>query len=344
MAPMTREHSPGGVPGPDVAQYYGRRAAADVGLIITEGTTVDRGGASNDPSVPNFHRPDALEGWKTVADTVHEAGGKIGPQLWHLGMVRKPGTGPSPEASTDSPSGVTHKGKRFFAEPTEAEVEDMILSYARAAGAAVERGFDCIEIHGAHGYLVDQFFWEGMNIRSDKYGGSLEKRARFGADVIRETRKAIGPDTPIILRWSQWKQQSYDAKLANNPSELEKFLGVFVDAGVDIFHCSTRRFWEPEFEGSHLNLAGWAKKLTGLPTITVGSVGLSVDFISTLVKQENSAKKSLDDLMVRLDAGEFDLVAVGRALLQDPLWAQKVKQGRMDELEDYDPAARSVYY
>lgn len=344
MAPMTREQSPDGIPGPDVAAYYARRAAADVGLIITEGTTIDRDGASSDPNIPNFHDPKALKGWKHVAEEVHKAGGKIAPQLWHMGMMRKPGTGPHPEAPSDSPSGITHTGKQVLPEPTAKDVEDMVSAYAKAAGEAVKLGFDCVEIHGAHGYLVDQFFWDGMNHRSDKYGGELIDRAQFGRDIIRETRKAVGPDTPIILRWSQWKQQNYESRLANTPKELEQFLGVFVDAGVDILHCSTRRFWEPEFEGSHMNLAGWAKKVTGLPTIAVGSVGLSVDFISTLVKQESSAKRSLDDLMVRLDAGEFDLVAVGRALLQDPLWAQKVKQDRMDELEDYDPAARSVYY
>ena len=344
MAPMTREHSPNGVPGDDVADYYARRAAADVGLIITEGTTIDRDGASNDPNIPNFHTPDALKGWGKVAKDVHAAGGKIAPQLWHVGMVRKPGQGPHPDAQSDSPSGVTHTGKKVMEAPSKSDVEDMVRAYAKAAGEAAKLGFDSIELHGAHGYLIDQFFWSGMNVRDDKYGGSMEDRASFGADIISEVRREIGADMPIILRWSQWKQQSYDSKLAETPQELEKFLSVLVDAGVDILHCSTRRFWEPEFEGSALNLAGWTKKLTGLPTITVGSVGLSTDFISTLVKQENAASRSLDELMERLDKGEFDLVAVGRALLQDPLWAQKVKQGKVDELGDYDPAARSVYY
>ena len=344
MAPMTRERSPNGIPGPDVAEYYKRRAAADVGLIITEGTTIDRPGASNHADIPNFHTKDALAGWKNVVENVHSVGGKIAPQLWHVGMMRKPGQGPNPDAISDSPSGLTHTGKQVLPAPSTGDVEDMIAAYAKAAGEASKLGFDCVEIHGAHGYLIDQFFWEGMNQREDKYGGSLEDRAQFGAEIIREIRKAIGPDTPIILRWSQWKQQEYTAKLADTPDKLERLLGVFVDAGVDILHCSTRRFWEPEFEGSDLNLAGWAKKITGLPTIAVGSVGLSVDFISTLVKQEQSATKSLDELITRMDAGEFDLVAVGRALLQDPQWAQKVKQDRMDDLKDYDPAARSVYY
>ena len=347
MAPMTRSFSPGGVPGENVAEYYARRAAADVGLLITEGTTVARPGASNDPNVPNFHKAESLEGWKRVVDAVHAEKGVIAPQLWHVGMMRKPGTGPDPDAVSDSPSGKTHKGKQVQPEPTEEEVADMVMAYANAAGEAKGLGFDCVEIHGAHGYLIDEFFWGVMNTRSDKYGGDLVNRAQFAGEVIAECRKQVGEEMPIILRFSQWKQQDYAARLAETPAELEAFLRVFVDAGVDILHCSQRRFWEPEFpeidgEGG-MNLAGWTKKLTGLPTITVGSVGLSSDFIGAF-RGEDSKAASLDDLMVRLDKGEFDLVAVGRALLQDPLWAQKVKDGRTSELADYDAKALATLY
>lgn len=347
MAPMTRSFSPGGVPGEDVASYYARRAGADVGLILTEGTTTDRPGASSDPNVPNFHEREALAGWKRVADAVHDAGGRIGPQLWHVGMMRKPGTGPHPEAVSDSPAGVTHTGKQVQAEPSEEEVADMIAAYARAAGKARELGFDCVEIHGAHGYLIDQFFWDVMNVRSDRWGGDLVQRARFAGEVIGECRAAVGEDFPIILRWSQWKQQDFEARLAPTPHELEAFLSVFVEAGVDIIHCSQRRFWEPEFpeiDGQDgLNLAGWAKKLTGLPTITVGSVGLSSDFINAF-RGEGAKTRPLSDLIERLERGEFDLVAVGRALLQDFEWARKVKQGREGELADYDAEALKVLY
>ena len=342
MAPMTRAFSPDGTPGEDVAGYYARRAAADVGLIITEGTTIRRGGASDNPRYPNFHRPEALAGWGRVADAVHAAGGKIAPQIWHQGMMRKPGTGPSPEAPSDSPSGITHKGKQVAEAPSAAEVEDMVLAYADAAGEAAKLGFDCVEIHGAHGYLIDEFFWGVMNKRGDRYGGDLPQRATFAADIIREVRKRVGPDMPIILRYSQWKQQDYTARLAETPAALEAFLKVFVDAGVDMLHVSQRRYWEaefPEVDGeAGLNGAGWAKKLTGLPTITVGSVGLNSDFIGAF-QGEGSGQRSLDDLEERLDRGEFDLVAVGRALLQDPLWAQKVREGRLDELRDYDAAS-----
>ena len=347
MAPMTRSQSPGGIPGQNVADYYARRAAADVGLIITEGTTVRRGGASNDPNVPNFHEPKSLAGWKNVAEAVHAKNGKIAPQIWHQGMMRKPGTGPNPDAPTDGPSGLTHPGKQVMAAPTTAEVDDMVMAYADAAGEAKRLGFDSVEIHGAHGYLVDEFFWDVMNKRDDRYGGSLPERATFAADIIKEVRKQVGPDFPIILRFSQWKQQDYDARLAQTPDEFEAFLKVFVDAGVDVLHASQRRYWEPEFpevDGEDgLNCAGWAKKLTGLPTITVGSVGLSGDFIGAF-RGEGSGTRSLEDLEARLDRGEFDLVAVGRALLQDPDWATKVREGRVAELEDYDAKALATLY
>jgi 2,4-dienoyl-CoA reductase-like NADH-dependent reductase (Old Yellow Enzyme family) len=347
MAPMTRSFSPGGIPGQDVADYYARRAAADVGLIITEGTTVDRGGASNDPRVPNFHAEAALEGWKTVVDAVHAGPGKIAPQIWHMGMMRKPGTGPDPDAVSDSPSGRTHKGKQIQDEPTDSEVADMVMAYANAAGEAARLGFDSIEIHGAHGYLVDEFFWGMMNTRSDKYGGDLAARATFAGEIISECRRQVGDDMPIILRFSQWKQQDYTARLAETPQELEAFLRVFADAGVDVLHASQRRWWEPEFpevDGeTGLNLAAWCKKLTGLTSVTVGSVGLSSDFIGAF-RGEDSTTHPITDLVERLDKGEFDMVAVGRALLQDPYWAQKIREGRTDELMDYDAKALATLY
>jgi 2,4-dienoyl-CoA reductase-like NADH-dependent reductase (Old Yellow Enzyme family) len=227
--------------------------------------------------------------------------------------------------------------------PTDEEVADMVSSYARSARDAKTLGFDAIEIHGAHGYLIDQFFWGVMNKREGKYGGGFIERAKFAADVIRECRREIGDDMPIILRWSQWKQQEYTARLVETPKEMETFLKVFVDAGVDILHCSQRRFWEPEFENSSLNLAGWAKKLTGLPTISVGSVGLNGDFFGAFAGQSSQAAP-LDKLYEMMDRKEFDLIAVGRALLQDPEWVKKVKEGRMDELKDYDGKALSTLY
>ena len=338
MAPMTRSQSPGGVPTEAVAQYYAKRAAASVGLIITEGTMINRGGASNDPNIPEFHGDAPLKGWQKVADDVHASSGKIAPQIWHMGLVRKPGTGLHPDAASDSPSGITNTGKSVADIPSESDVADIIAAYADAAGNAAKLGFDTVEIHGAHGYLIDQFFWDAMNVREDKYGGGLTERAKFAADIIRACKKQMPDDMPLILRVSQWKQQDYTARLADTPQKLEAFLSVFVQAGIDILHCSQRRFWEPEFNGSDLNLAGWAKKLTGLPTISVGSVGLEGDFLGS-VGGQGSKTAPLDMLYDRMERGEFDLIAIGRALLQDPHWVTKVKDGRMNELEAFNAAS-----
>jgi len=150
----------------------------------------------------------------------------------------------------------------------------------------------------------------------------------------------VGEEFAIVLRFSQWKQQDYDAKLAENPEELERFLMPFVDAGVDIFHASTRRFWLPEFEGSDLNLAGWTKKITGKPTISVGSVGLDGDFLNSPEGMGGTANPAaLDELTRRMDNDEFDMIAVGRALLQDPNWLLKVKEGREEEIAPFTKKA-----
>ena len=335
MAPMTRSFATNGMPNDDIAGYYARRAANAVGLILTEGTHPERPGAGNDPNTPFFYG-EALEGWKRILAEVKAQGGRIAPQLWHTGYMRKPGTGHFPDAPSDSPSGVTHTGAKVADAPSESEVADMVDSFARSAGYARELGFDAVEIHGAHGYLIDQFFWDVMNQREDRYGGGLPERATFAAEIIRACRKAMGPDMPLIIRISQWKQQDFEQRLAHTPQELEAFLGVLVDAGVDCLHCSQRRFWEPEFPelDAELNFAGWAKKLTGLPTITVGSVGLSGEFVAAF-SGESSKPASLERLEAMLDRGDFDLVAVGRALLQDPEWVVKVRDGREAELQDY---------
>lgn len=336
MAPMTRAHSPGGVPGDDVAGYYRRRAENGVGLILTEGTAPATPEALNDPNVPHFYGDAALAGWKNVETAVHQAGGLIMPQLWHVGMRRKPGDLPNPEARPLGPSGLGEPGKPVNEPMTEAEIARVIEGYARSAADAKRLGFDGIEIHGAHGYLIDQFFFSGTNLRTDRYGGGIPERTRFGAEVIQACRNAVGPDFPIFLRFSQWKGFDYSARLVTAPDELATFLEPLVNAGVDVFHCSTRRFWEPEFEGSTLNLAGWTKKISGKPVITVGSVGLDTDFTTTFRERKNAGIARIDRLIEMLDAGEVDLVAVGRALLSDPAWAAKIRDGRVDELSAFN--------
>ncbi|GAV44780.1 NADH:flavin oxidoreductase [Streptomyces acidiscabies] len=338
MAPMTRMQSPEGIPGEDVASYYARRATAGVGLIITEGTYVGHDSAGESDRVPRFHGEEQLAGWAKVADAVHAAGGRIVPQLWHIGMIRKAGQPPFTDAPPVGPSGLRVDGTADGHTMTQRDLDDVIGAFAQSAAAAERLGFDGIELHGAHGYLIDQFLWGTTNRRTDAYGGDPVARTKFAAEIVAAVRETVSPEFPVIFRFSQWKYDNYDARLAETPEELEAILTPLAAAGVDAFHASTRRYWEPEFDGADLNLAGWAKKLTGRPTITVGSVGLDAEF-STAFAGKGSETKGIDDLLERFERDEFDAVAVGRALLQDPEWAAKVLGGRSEELRAFDPAA-----
>ena len=344
MPPMTRSASPGGVPGPLMRGYYRRRAEHGVGLIMTEGVRIPHFAANTDPSVPHLYGDDALAQWDLVRQDVQAAGGKIMPQLWHVGLML------NPEQANDAremesiasrqcgPSGIgggLHVAMRQCAEPMSVtEIETVIAAFGDAAANAYEVGFDGVTVHGAHGYLVDQFLWEGTNRREDRYGGTLEKRSTFAADVVREIRRRTAPDFPIALRFSQWKGHDYTAKLARDPGELERVLRPIIEAGVNMFDCSLRRFWEPEFEGSDLNLAGWTKKVTGMPTMAVGSISLSSEMLPG--EYEVSQPASIDRLLEMLGRGDFDLVAVGRALIANPDWPQIVRDQAYDRLKPYD--------
>ncbi|MCJ2184928.1 NADH:flavin oxidoreductase [Novosphingobium sp. 1949] len=342
MAPMTRSFAENGIVGPAQEAYYARRAQGGVGLILSEGTVVDRPASRNEPGIPFFHGEAALAGWKGVIDAVHAAGGRMGPQIWHTGATRGM-SGWEPDAPVESPSGLNAPGEPRGRAMSEEDIADTVAAFAQAAADAKRLGFDTVEIHGAHGYLIDQFFWGGTNLREDRYGGAtIGERSRMAAEVVAAVRAAIGPDFPLIIRISQWKQQDYAARLATTPDEMTAWLQPLVEAGANVLHCSQRRFWEPEFpelDGEQgLNFAGWAKKLTGATTISVGSVSLSGEFLAAF-GGETSKATGLEQLTHRMERDEFDLIAVGRALISNPDWVAKVRDGATDGLKGFDPAA-----
>lgn len=340
MSPMTREMSPGRVPGPDVAAYYRRRAEGNVGLIVTEGVGIDDPASVDMPAVPAMHGDAALAGWRHVVEQVHAAGGKIIPQLWHQGAMRDAAISSSPNVPPRRPSGILGPlGKvsleqavvtRLAAETrpmTDSEIADVIAAYGRSAAHAAKVGFDGIAIHGGHGYLPDNFLWRGTNRRADRWGGDHRGRATFVVELVREVRRQVGNDLPIMLRFSQWRMQDYAATLADTPAELEQLLVPIAEAGVDIFDGSQRYFDSPVFEGSPLNLGGWAKKLTGKLGMVVGGVGLDQGKRTHLSDSGSGAADNLDKLVARFERDEFDLVAVGRSLLNDPHWLRKAMHG-----------------
>jgi N-ethylmaleimide reductase len=209
MAPLTRNRSPGAVPNTLNAAYYEQRAGA--GLLITEATAISHQGQGY-ADVPGLYKPEALEGWKQVTDAVHKAGGKIVVQMWHVGRIShdtlQPGGGkpvaPSAIRARSKTYLVNADGTGSFAETSEPralerdELPGIVKDYRRAARAAVDAGFDGVEIHAANGYLIDQFLRSGSNHRTDEYGGSIENRARLLFEVVDAITGEIGAGRTAI--------------------------------------------------------------------------------------------------------------------------------------------------
>ena len=348
MSAMTREFAPGGILDPRAADYYGRRARGGTGLIITEGAAVNAIGART-ARVPSLFGEEALAAWRPVVQAVHDGGGKILAQLWHAGLGRlRPqahvqdqlSVGPSARY-VETEDGKTGKdGYEGGRALSEQEVEATIADFAQAAANAQALGFDGVELHGGHGYLFDQFFWGKVNDRTDRFGGDLAARTRFAVETVHAIRKATHRPFVVALRFSQWKLPNlWDEMPLANPQDLERFLAPLVECGVDLFDCSTRRFWEPAFDGSDLTLAGWTRKLSGKPVMTVGSVGLDGPLMGRGIEGLSSKTASLDTLLDMYEAGQFDIVGIGRALLANPEWGNMVRAGRLDELKPLTPQA-----
>ena len=190
MAPLTRNRAgKGNVPGPLNATYYAQRASA--GLIIAEATQVSPQGQGY-PSTPGIHSAEQVEGWKLVTDAVHQQGGRIFLQLWHVGRISHPDLQPdgalpvAPSAIAPKGEASTYEGPKPFVTPRAletSEIPEIIEQYRQGAENALQAGFDGVEVHGANGYLLDQFLRDGTNHRTDEYGGSLENRARLLLEV-----------------------------------------------------------------------------------------------------------------------------------------------------------------
>lgn len=306
MAPMTRSKAPGGVPTPAMAEYYRRRASGGVGLIITEGTLVDhRLSAEPGSSVPRI-APDTVARWRQITAAVHAEGAAIFAQLWHQGPQIRGGIAafavPEQEVSV----------------ATDDDLAAVCTAFASAASDAKQAGFDGVEVHGAHGYFIDSF------LRTHAIEVPRTRRGRYVADLVRSMRDAVGPAFPIALRFSQWSLSDYQARYMHSPEELACVLLPLREAGVDIFHASVgfRSFWLEEFPPSPLTLAGWTRTITERPVITVGGIGLHADeFFS-------DGEGSMSHLEKMYANGEFDIAAIGRALIGDARWCRKVMAGQ----------------
>lgn len=352
MAPMTRKRSPAGVPTEEVAAYYRRRGEGGAGLIFSEGAFIDHpssqaheGGAYD--NIPHFFGREALRGWERVLAEIRRTGAHFVPQLWHVGEVRRLGMADDPAVPGYGPREIVENGEVVVKAMSERDCGEIAQSYARCARTARDMGCGGVALHGAHGYLMDQFFWPESNRRTDRYGGGMENRCRLACLVVARIRDAVGPDFPIVFRFSQWKMTDYDARIAKTPEELETLLRLLVCAGVDWFDVSTRRFWEPAFPGDSRSLAAWTRHLSGRPAIAVGSIGLDRPHQSKFFRDKVDIAAKFSDVGPVAEAlarRDFDLAAVGRAILADPEWPEKVRTGRTAEIRPFERADLATYW
>ena len=341
MPAMGRHWNEDGRPSQRLARYYRRRVEGGTGLIISEACAIDHPSATSGTGSGRATAY-ARDGWARCAEEVRAAGGHFFLQLWHFGGMRKEGVpGPFARYPTLSPSGFV-TGKHLNGRPASLrELADIKDAFISAAVLAKEAGASGIEVHGAHGFLLDQFFWRETNRRTDVYGGpEIADRARFPVEVVAGIRDAVGEDFVIGYRFSQWKEWDYEATVVDSPAELEEMLRLLRTAGVDIFHASARRFWVPEWPGSDLGVAGWTKKLTDATVIGVGSVGLDIPVMESLHGDvaHGTGVESFLELERRFARGDFDLIAVGRSQISNPDWVRKVRDGDVGAIRVFSKA------
>lgn len=312
MAPMTRGFAEDrtGTVGENIAAYYRRRAKDGVGLIITEGIAPSPRGKGT-LGVPGLYTRQQADSWRKVTDAVHEEGGTIIAQLWHVGRLTHPDLtgGYPPQAPSALPAeGLVHRLRKPFARPeamTTEEIREVVLFYRQAAKHALEAGFDGVEIHGAHGYLIDQFASDAINHRTDRYGGDRSKRLLLMKEVAAAVGEVIGMDR-LVLRFSELKDDLPAFKWQEPEAELDAFISMFHDVGLRILHPSANTFTQPLSGG--LTLHEMVRQRWKGTIIGVG--GLSADTADAAIQ-----------------AGTIDLAAFGRPMLANPDFIKRLRSG-----------------
>lgn len=318
VAPMTRVSATAdGQATQHMARYYSAFAEGGFGLIVSEGIYTDRKFSQGYLQQPGLADGSHVTAWRNVTAQVHVAGGRIIAQLMHAGALSQ---GNPHVAAAAGPSAMRpigrqlrpYRGEGLYRIPLAMsgdEIAAAVEGFAIAARHAQEAGFDGIEIHGANGYLLDQFLSEGVNQRSDGYGGTIHARLRLILEVIAAVRAAIGRDFPLGLRISQAKVNDPAYKWRGGETEAEEVFGALGKTSLDYIHTAEPVAWHGAFAENGSSLAHLAKKFAGLSVIANGGIANA----ETAIRQVAS--------------GDADIVALGRAALGDPAWPRHIYQG-----------------
>ncbi|WP_078549652.1 NADH:flavin oxidoreductase [Litchfieldia alkalitelluris] len=339
VAPMTRTSAtPEGLVTDQMVNYYADFARGGFGLIITEGTYPDSKYSQGYFEQPGLIDKDQVQAWKMVTEAVHQEGSKIFVQLMHAGALSQ---GNRFTSETLGPSPVQPKGEqmKFYGgdgpfkvpkEATQDDITELVKGFVDASKKAKEAGFDGIEIHGANGYILDQFLTDYMNQRNDEYGGSTENRVKLLVEVSKAVREAVGTDYTVGIRISQGKVNDYTHKWAGKEKDAEIIFRELGKAGLDYIHVTEYEAWQPAFpegEGTVAtdsafgdggeSLAGLAKKYSKLPVIANGGL------------------HDPDKAIQIIENGDADVITLGKGALANHDWVTKVKSGQT--LSEFNP-------
>lgn len=321
MSPMqTFSYDPDGSPNQKTVDYFLARALGGVGLIICPGAKPTP--EARVPGTPSLYSDEFIPKFKKLADAVHEAGCLIAQQINHTGKALTYTPGKREEEKTleaigPSPMRYVKTGV-VLREATQEDIDRLIEQISETARRVRDAGFDMVEFHAAHGYLLATFLSPFTNRRTDDYGGTPEKRARLLCDLLQRTRQKVGPDYPILVRIS-------GSEFLPGGTTLEDTLiqaPLLVRAGATALHVSAGAHENTEVQflsylwpDAHITpLAAAVKSRVDVPVITVGKLG-----------NPDVAERVLED-------GKADFISLGRPLLADPEWAIKVKEGRLSDL------------
>jgi 2,4-dienoyl-CoA reductase-like NADH-dependent reductase (Old Yellow Enzyme family) len=316
VAPMTRvSATEAGHATARMVDYYGAFAEGGFGLVITEGLYPDQLWSQGYLHQPGMSDDAQRDSWKPIIDRVHVAGACIIAQLMHAGAVSQ---GNRFRPDTRGPSAVRPAGQQmpFYrgsgeypvpAEMTTAEIDEVVAGFASAAIRARDAGFDGVELHGANGYLLDQFLTEGVNQRTDAYGGEVANRLRITIEVADAVRAAVGPNFIVGVRSSQGKVNNFVHKWRGQ-EEAAEIYALLGRLPLDYLHTTEFEAWQPAF-GEGPSLAALAKRHSGLPVLANGSL--------------HDPARAVEMLSVQ----EADMVTLGRGALTHADWPRRVAEG-----------------
>jgi 2,4-dienoyl-CoA reductase-like NADH-dependent reductase (Old Yellow Enzyme family) len=322
VAPMTRVSATAdGHATAQMAEYYEAFAAGSFGLVITEGIYTDKAHAQGYLFQPGLADDAQREAWRPVVDRVHARGGRIIAQLMHAGALSQ---GNPHRSGTKGPSAVQPAGQQMtyyrgqgpYRMPeamTIDEIAEAVDGFARAARRAQEAGFDGVEIHGANGYLLDQFLGAHTNLRLDRYGGSVDNRLRLTVDVIQAVRQSTPAGFVVGVRSSQGKVNDFTHKWPGGQEEAARIFGTLGAQPIDYLHTTEFEAWRPAFGEYGPSLAALARRHVSVPVLANGS-------LHDVARAE--------DLMAREEA---DFVSLGRGALTHADWPARLRAAQPQE-------------